>query len=151
MTRLAVADVEEIGEGSRKLINIEGRAIGIFNVNGEYFAVRNECPHAGAPLCVGRTEGYASSGGPGQVSYARRGEILRCPWHGWEFDLRTGRSCWDPERTRVRTYPTLVLSGAELGGNAATVAPDRGTGQNADTPDEPVLIHPEHRYVVIDM
>jgi 3-phenylpropionate/trans-cinnamate dioxygenase ferredoxin subunit len=45
--------------------------------------------------------------------YERGGEILRCPWHGWEFDLRDGRSVVDPERTRVRSYPVEVELHAE--------------------------------------
>jgi 3-phenylpropionate/trans-cinnamate dioxygenase ferredoxin subunit len=45
---------------------------------------------------------------PGDYTYTRRGEILRCPWHGWEFDIKTGQSWFDPQRTRVRTYPVAV-------------------------------------------
>ena len=54
------------------------------------------------------------SAGPGEYARGTDGEIIRCPWHGWEFDVRTGRSWFDPERTRVRSYRTGVRSGAEL-------------------------------------
>jgi 3-phenylpropionate/trans-cinnamate dioxygenase ferredoxin subunit len=45
---------------------------------------------------------------PGEYTYTRRGEILRCPWHGWEFDVKTGQSWFDPQQTRVRAYPVTV-------------------------------------------
>jgi len=45
---------------------------------------------------------------PGEYRFQREGEILRCPWHGWEFDLATGRSVFDPERMRVKAYPVEV-------------------------------------------
>ncbi len=45
---------------------------------------------------------------PGEYTWARDGEILRCPWHGWEFDILTGRSVFNPHKTRVRTYEVRV-------------------------------------------
>ena len=47
-------------------------------------------------------------------SYARLGEIIRCPWHGWEFDIRTGQSYCDPKRFRVRAYPVNVEPGSAV-------------------------------------
>ncbi len=44
----------------------------------------------------------------------RKGEMLRCPWHGWEFDIRTGQSWCDPQRVRARLYPVAVEPGAEV-------------------------------------
>jgi 3-phenylpropionate/trans-cinnamate dioxygenase ferredoxin subunit len=55
--------------------------------------------------------GWIVPGAPGEYLYERRGEILRCPWHGWEFDVRTGQSFFDPARTRVRTYPVELVPG----------------------------------------
>jgi 3-phenylpropionate/trans-cinnamate dioxygenase ferredoxin subunit len=52
--------------------------------------------------------GLATATRPGEITYTREGEILRCPWHGWEFDLATGRSVFDPNRTRVKSYPVEV-------------------------------------------
>jgi len=107
--RHIVARVEEIPPGSRKLVDLEGRSIGVFNVGGQFYALKNSCPHQGGPLCLGPTIGLASSDVPGQpIRYERVGEILRCPWHGWEFDLATGRSVFDPEHTRVKSYPVEV-------------------------------------------
>ena len=51
MARHVVATVEEIPPGQRKIVEVAGRSIGIFNVSGEFFALRNRCPHQGGPLC----------------------------------------------------------------------------------------------------
>jgi nitrite reductase/ring-hydroxylating ferredoxin subunit len=111
MTSFVVATVSEIAPGSRKIVEIAGRSIGVFNVGGEFYALRNRCPHQGGPLCQGRLAGTVASPKPGVYEYARDGEILRCPWHGWEFDLKTGQSWFDPAGTRVRTYAVTVELG----------------------------------------
>ena len=81
MTKHIVATVDEIPAGGRKVVDVAGRAIGIFNVNGEYFAIRNSCPHQGGPLCSGRVTGFITATAPGQYTYTRRGEIVRCRWN----------------------------------------------------------------------
>jgi 3-phenylpropionate/trans-cinnamate dioxygenase ferredoxin subunit len=48
---------------------------------------------------------------PGEYRYTRQGEILRCPWHGWEFDIRTGQSWCDPARIKARAYPVEIAPG----------------------------------------
>src|SRR5262245_596671 len=108
-----VARVADIPPGKRLIFDVAGRSIGVFNVGGTFFAVRNSCPHQGGPLCLGRTVGLATSSRPGEIEYSREGEILRCPWHGWEFDLATGRSVFDPSRTRVRSYPVEIVAEEE--------------------------------------
>ena len=108
MAKYRVATVDEIPVGGRKLITIAGRSIGVFNIDGEFYALRNRCPHQGGPLCQGRLTGFLTSQAPGTYEYTRRGEILKCAWHGWEFDVKTGQSWVDPGQTRVRTYPVSV-------------------------------------------
>jgi 3-phenylpropionate/trans-cinnamate dioxygenase ferredoxin subunit len=107
--------VEELPPGSRRIVEVAGRSIGVFNVGGDYLAVRNRCPHQGGPLCEGVQLGEVTSSGPGEYRYDRPGEIIRCPWHAWEFDLRTGASWFDPERKRVRSYEVEVVDAADLG------------------------------------
>ncbi|MBV7339869.1 Rieske (2Fe-2S) protein [Chloroflexi bacterium TSY] len=108
MAKYEVASVDEIPPGERKLMTVAGRPIGVFNIDGEYFALRSMCPHQGGPLCEGLVTGFLMSQVPGEYEYTRQGEILRCPWHGWEFDVKTGQSWVDPEKTRVRTYPVSI-------------------------------------------
>jgi 3-phenylpropionate/trans-cinnamate dioxygenase ferredoxin subunit len=113
MAKYIVATVEEIPPGGRKIVEVAGRSIGIFRVGGEFFALRNRCPHQGGPLCAGTLGGLISAPSPGEYRYSRAGEILRCPWHGWEFDIRTGQSWFDPTRVRVRRYQ-VTLEGQPL-------------------------------------
>jgi 3-phenylpropionate/trans-cinnamate dioxygenase ferredoxin subunit len=114
MARYIVGTVDDIRPGERKIVEIGGRSVGVFNVNGEYFAVLNRCPHQGGSLCSGRQTGLVTSTRPGEYTTSRAGEIIRCPWHGWEFDLRTGQSWFDPRAVRVRRYDVSVEPGALL-------------------------------------
>src|SRR5205085_7983354 len=100
--------------GTRKFLTIDERPIAIFNIKGEFFGLLNRCPHQGAALCEGPLIGLAQSSDPGAIEYTRAGEIIRCPWHGWEFDIRTGQSYCDPKRFRAKAYPVNVEPGAAL-------------------------------------
>jgi 3-phenylpropionate/trans-cinnamate dioxygenase ferredoxin subunit len=114
MARHVVATTAEIPPGTRKLVTVRGRRIGIFNLNGAYFGLFDRCPHQGGSLCLGITTGFVESDEPGSYTYTRRGEILRCPWHGWEFDIRTGQSVTDPDGIRTRSYKVEVAQGGEV-------------------------------------
>ena len=82
---VAVGRPEDLGDGGRKLVTLGPLQIAVFRVEGRFFAVDNRCPHRGGPLIRGHIEGFA----------------IRCPMHGWRFDLRTGES----ERPAgVKTY-----------------------------------------------
>ena len=123
MARYVVARADEIADGARKIVAVAGRSLGIFNLGGEFFALRNRCPHQGGPLCEGKTWGLAQARVPGEITYTRSREILTCAWHGWEFDIRTGRSWCDPERLRVRRYEVSVEQGDALAPGEVTPAP----------------------------
>jgi 3-phenylpropionate/trans-cinnamate dioxygenase ferredoxin subunit len=114
MTKHVVARTDEIPLGARKTVQLRGRDVAIFNVKGEYFAILDRCPHQGGSLSCGKLVGLVEAEAPGKVRYHRKGEIVRCPWHGWEFDLRTGKSYCDPGRTWVKSYPTNTESGSQL-------------------------------------
>ncbi|HET6316814.1 MAG TPA: Rieske (2Fe-2S) protein, partial [Chloroflexota bacterium] len=86
--KYVVGRADEIPPGERKIVDIGGRSIGVFNVDGEYFALRNRCPHQGGALCEGKLWGVLTATTPGVFNYEPRKEILTCPWHGWEFHLR---------------------------------------------------------------
>ena len=114
MARHVVAPLSEIPPGSRKLVEAAGRPIVVFNVGGRVFAVSNRCPHAGGSLVHGKLVGLTEATEPGSYRYSRKGEIIKCPWHGWEFDLATGKSWCDPDKVRVRAYPVEVEPGAKV-------------------------------------
>ena len=114
MTRQVVARAGDVAPGTSVVVSVKGRDIGIFNLDGEYFALANRCPHAGGPLCQGRIVALVQSEGPGHYRLERHQEFLRCPWHGWEFDIRTGQSWCDPNSTRARQFAITVAPGAQL-------------------------------------
>jgi nitrite reductase/ring-hydroxylating ferredoxin subunit len=112
--RHVVAAIADIPPGGRKCVMVNGRAVVVFNLGGEFFALGDRCPHKGGSLSKGKLTGLVQSSAPGEYRYGRRGEIIRCPWHSWEFDIRTGRSWCDPERVRARNFPVRVERGARL-------------------------------------
>jgi len=109
-----VAAVAEIPPGTRKLVDAGGRAVVVFNLGGEFFALANRCPHRGGSLYHGIQTGLVESKEPGQYCYSRPGEMVKCPWHGWEFDIRTGKSWCDPDKVKARRYGVSVEKGAKL-------------------------------------
>ena len=113
MATHVVARVSELPPGERKIVEVEGRSIDVFNVHGTFYALRNVCPHQGGPLCLGVLDGTALPSAPGEYRWGREGEILRCPWHGWEFDVTNGRSIFNPHKTRVRRYDVTVGTSAD--------------------------------------
>jgi len=114
VARHVIARVADLPPGSRTLVTVKGRPIAVFNVGGEFFGLFNRCPHQGGSLCEGKLVGLLQAREPGRYTYTRRGEILRCPWHGWEFDIRTGKSWCDPDRVRTRSYRVDVEGGQGL-------------------------------------
>ncbi|MFN8491047.1 MAG: Rieske (2Fe-2S) protein [Caldilineaceae bacterium] len=107
-----IAHAVDLAPGQRKIVNVDGREIGVFNVKGEFYALRNICPHRSGPLCLGRVRPLVVTTGVYQRDYEREGEILKCPWHQWEFDIKTGQALYD-EKLRVKTY-RVVQEGEEV-------------------------------------
>jgi 3-phenylpropionate/trans-cinnamate dioxygenase ferredoxin subunit len=114
MERVVVAKVSEIPAGGRKIVApFRGRAgIGVFNVAGSFYALRNICPHKNGPLCTGEICGRIGTDAPpstreAAISVDGLGEVLRCPWHQWPFDIATGRCLTDPT-VRVKTFPVKI-------------------------------------------
>lgn len=100
---------DELPIGGRKIVEIGRRSIGIFNVHGTLYAIKNVCPHQGAELCRGTVGGtMLPTDTPGKYDYAMDGQVLRCPWHFWEFDLTTGEMLFVPEPIRVKRYDVAI-------------------------------------------
>jgi len=114
MPRHVVATVDEIPPGSRKLVTVGERRIVVFNIEGEFHALLDRCPHQGGSLCDGVLTGYVESDNPGKYNYSRPGEFIRCPWHGWHFDVRTGQSWGEPERVFTMQYEVEIAAGEKL-------------------------------------
>jgi 3-phenylpropionate/trans-cinnamate dioxygenase ferredoxin subunit len=121
----------------------------VFNVGGEFFAVLNRCPHQGGPLCTGNTLGFLRSAGVGEFVYSRPGEVIRCPWHGWEYDLRTGQSWFDPQRVLVRRYDVSVASGEAIA--AEQTEPDADGLRKGPYVAETFPVTVEKQYVLVEV
>lgn len=110
--RVVVGRTEEIPPGQRRIVEVKGQrgGIGVFNVNGSFFALRNLCPHRGGPLCQGRLRPYFLAGAVGKYAFERDGEFVKCPWHEYEFEIKTG-VCPADHHLRVQTYPVMIEDG----------------------------------------
>ncbi len=89
-----VGRADELAEGQARLAHVDGQRIAIFHVGGRFYALEANCPHEGGPLEDGVIEAMR----------------VICPWHGYDFDLRTGACGLDPE-LRALTYPLKVQDG----------------------------------------
>jgi 3-phenylpropionate/trans-cinnamate dioxygenase ferredoxin subunit len=141
-----VGRANEVPPGECLIITVAGRSVGIFNVEGRLFAIRNRCPHQGAELCRGAVVGAVESSSPGDFAVNTQKPLVRCPWHGWEFDLETGQSWFDPQRTRIRSYAVGVVSGKEV--------PYTGAGSERQPGPYLADTYPafeEDRVIVVDM
>ena len=114
MSKHVVARAADIPPGGRKLVTVRGRPIAVFNLGGTFYGLLNRCPHQGGPMCEGVLTGLIEADTPGIYRYSREGEVLRCPWHGWEFDIRTGQSWCDPEKVTLRNYSVEVAPGQRV-------------------------------------
>lgn len=144
--RYVVATVESIPPGSRHHVEVGGRGVAIFNVGGEFFALRDACPHQGARLSCGSVVPAVHADGPGRYRLDRAQSFVKCPWHGWEYDLRTGQSSFDPLHDRVRAYEAGVASGQTL--VAQSEEAGRLTGPYVV---ETVSVSVSGNYVIVDM
>jgi 3-phenylpropionate/trans-cinnamate dioxygenase ferredoxin subunit len=116
MSRHVVARADEIPEGGRLVVTVNGHSIGVFHERGRFFAVLNRCPHQGAQLCRGRVVGRLEADVPGELVYDGSRPLIRCPWHGWEYDLETGRAFF---RSAVRPYTVGIEEGDEVSAQIA--------------------------------
>ena len=95
MPRTKVAETRDVEPGAGLVVDAGGRTLALFNVDGAFYAIDNSCPHRGGPL------------GDGPLA----GAIVTCPWHGYRFDVTTGRHQVNPT-IDVPCYPVTVESGS---------------------------------------
>ena len=93
---ICVAKADEIPAGQGRTVEVEGKKIAVFNINGNLHAIDDTCVHRGGPL------------GQGQLD----GSVVTCPWHSWRFDVTTG-ACLTIPAGRTRCYP-IKIEGADI-------------------------------------
>ena len=147
-SKYIVARTDEIAENDRLIVDVAGREIGVFNVDGKFYAMLNRCPHVGGPLCRGGVVREIFAPEPGLVKSNPANVYVTCPWHNWEFDIRTGQSYWNPTGLRARNFPVSVESGEAVQRDI-----DSGRAQRTPGPYQaemfPVTI--EDDYIVLNI
>lgn len=91
MDPVTVAKTSDVPPGTAKVILVAGRPVALFNAGGTFYAMDNACLHRGGPVGEGSLDG----------------DVVTCPWHGWEYDVKTGANVGNPT-ARLRTYKVLV-------------------------------------------
>jgi nitrite reductase (NADH) small subunit len=99
-----VGAVDDVRREGCRVVQVHGRPVGVISVGEEFYAVADRCPHMGAAMCTGSLNGTLVPSAPHELVYGLDQQVIRCPWHGWEFDLETGRSLLEPRRYGLKTY-----------------------------------------------
>jgi nitrite reductase/ring-hydroxylating ferredoxin subunit len=92
-----VATTGELSPGQAKRVDVDGKVIALFNLEGHYYSIDDACPHRGGPLSQGPVEG----------------EVVTCPWHGSKFNVTSGDVLTPPARNAVSSYRVRV-SGSDV-------------------------------------
>lgn len=140
--RYVVGTVTEFEERRAKIVRLGNRTVGIFRIKDEYYALRNHCPHQGAPLCAGTVLPALTADSTGRVEIDEETWFVACPWHGWEYDVRTGQSYFGADHPPARGYHVSVTAEPPEGR-------PRGRSPGPFLADS-YEVHVEDRYVVVD-
>jgi nitrite reductase/ring-hydroxylating ferredoxin subunit len=89
-----VGKASEIGPGEARVVEVGGRAVAVFNVDGAFYAIDNTCSHRGGPLAEGDLDG----------------RVVTCPWHAWRWDVTTGANVNNPA-VALACFPVVVEGG----------------------------------------
>lgn len=111
-----VGRVEDFPEGELKRVDIPGKDIFVLRTSdGAFFAIKNTCPHQGAPICMGRVDGTFLPSRPGELELGYEQRMIRCPYHAFEYDLESGRALFVPDvKDRLVRYHVEVHQGRVL-------------------------------------
>ena len=119
MPEFKVAAVDEVPCGKGRSVRVEDRQIALFNVDGNYYAIDDRCPHMGADLSCG----------------VLKERTVMCTWHGWQFDLESG-SCLNVKWAKVQQYP-LILRGRDL---FLTIEPEPDPDEATEEDEAPQIV-----------
>jgi nitrite reductase/ring-hydroxylating ferredoxin subunit len=144
MQRHIIGRADSVPDGAMRRFEVGRRGIAVCNVGGSFYALNDRCPHQGARLSAGIVVGEVSSDEPGCYSYDPGSKLVKCPRHGWEYEVATGKSWYDPEHSRVRAYDVSIESGAQIAG-------EDGSGRREGTlVAETISISVEDDYLVVE-
>jgi nitrite reductase (NADH) small subunit len=113
--KVDIGALDDFPQNELRLVTVGKREIGVYRTSaGPIYAVLNYCPHKGAPLCEGAVGGTLVPSEPGEMVYGMEGEVVRCPWHGYEFSLKTGECLFIGLKMRARTFAVEIRDGRVL-------------------------------------
>jgi nitrite reductase (NADH) small subunit len=104
LVEVRVGAADDVRREGCRVISVGGRPVGVISVGDDFFAFSDRCPHMGASMCSGSLGGTLVPSEPHELVYGMDQRVIRCPWHGWEFDLESGRSLLEPQRYGLKTY-----------------------------------------------
>lgn len=115
MTEHVVAGADELEDGQRVTSQVDGREVTVFRIDGRYYAYLNWCMHQSGPVCEGdlghtTTASFDRASLELETRIERDGEILYCPWHGFQYDITSGQ-CLSRESLSLPSYPVTVAEG----------------------------------------
>jgi len=111
--QFVVCKVADLSPGQRKIVDLDGKCIGLFNIKGQFYALLNYCPHNGGALCQGPITGTALPTEDYEFVYSYEEALVRCGWHGWEFEIATGK-CLVDTKLKAKTYQVTVENGGDV-------------------------------------
>jgi len=106
-----IGTVDEVREAGCRRVEVNGRTIGVIAVGDRFHAIFDRCPHMAASMTAGTVSGTFVPSGAHEYVFGKDDCVIRCPWHGWEFDLETGRSLLEPDRVGIKVYDVTVVDG----------------------------------------
>ncbi|MFB6206413.1 MAG: Rieske (2Fe-2S) protein [Haloglomus sp.] len=119
-----VGSESEFADGDRAFVDVDGVEVGVLRVEGEYYALQNDCMHDGGPVCTGETQRklvgeFEEPGKRVNKTYTEEECIVSCPWHGWSYDLETGEQLADDDIV-LPTWEVVVEDGTVYVGDRKT-------------------------------
>jgi nitrite reductase/ring-hydroxylating ferredoxin subunit len=115
MTDVVIGKAAAFPDPGRKVVEVDGTEVGVFCRNGKFTAFENVCPHMGGPVCQGKIiprvqELIADDKTSLGFAFSKTQTNVACPWHGYEFDIRTGQHQGHP-RMRLRPVKIEIVDG----------------------------------------
>jgi nitrite reductase/ring-hydroxylating ferredoxin subunit len=115
MSEVVIGTADAFPDPGRKVVEVDGIAVGVFRLNGKFTAFENVCPHMGGPVCQGKIiarvyELIADDKTSLGFAFSKDQMNIVCPWHGYEFDIGTGQHQGNP-RVRLRPVKIEVVEG----------------------------------------
>ncbi|PEJ57630.1 MULTISPECIES: Rieske 2Fe-2S domain-containing protein [unclassified Bacillus (in: firmicutes)] len=113
--KFAVAKINDMNPGEIKEITVNGKKLLLCCMKDSTYKVLSAlCPHEGARMVGARTlEGTTLSPCVGEIEFGRCNEIIRCPWHGYEFDVSTGKTLFESKNMNLKSYE-VNIDGEEI-------------------------------------